>query len=129
MVPSCLLAQVAINSESRRPEYTPVALVKQQVDAYNARNIEAFLAPYADSVKIYVFPTKLVGTGKEAMRRTYSKLFGKASKLHCEITGRLVQGKTVVENEHITGVGEKPIDGIAIYQIEAGKIAKVYFVE
>jgi hypothetical protein len=126
---NCVLAQATKNTEARWPESTPVAMVQQQVDAYNARNIEAFLAPYADSVKIYMFPAKLVGTGKAAMRRTYSQLFSKASKLHCEITGRLAQGNTVVDNERITGLGEKPMDGMAIYQIEAGKIAKVYFVE
>ena len=129
VVPTCLLAQASKNSVAKQPEPTPVALVKQQVEAYNARSVEAFLAPYADSVKIYLFPAKLVSTGKEAMRRTYSQLFSKATKLHCEITGRLVQGNTVIDNEHITGLGGKPMDGIAIYQIEAGKIAKVYFVE
>jgi hypothetical protein len=110
-------------------EQSPVALVQQQVAAYNARSVEAFLAPYADSVKIYLFPAKLMSTGKEAMRRTYAKLFSSAPKLHCEITGRLVQGNTVIDNEHVTGLGEKPMDGIAIYKIEAGKIAKVYFME
>jgi hypothetical protein len=129
MAPGCLLAQATKNTETKRPDYTPISVVKQQVDAYNARDIEAFLAPYADSVKIYLFPAKLVSTGKEAMRRTYSQLFSKAPKLHCEITGRLVQDNTVIDNEHITGLGGKPMDGIAIFQIEAGKIAKVYFVE
>ena len=51
---------------------TPEMLVQQQLNAYNARGIDAFLAPYADDVELYQFPDKLIGKGKDAMRKAYT---------------------------------------------------------
>jgi hypothetical protein len=105
-----------------------VRAVEQQVTAYNARDIEAFLASYSDSVRLYTFPDKLVGRGKQVMRQRYVSLFSKAPKLHCQIIGRLIEGNTIIDQERITGLGSKALTGVAIYQVEDGKISKVYFV-
>lgn len=107
---------------------TPVALVQRQLNAYNARNIEAFLEPYADDVEIFDFPDKPALKGKEAMRKQYGEMFAKYPDLHCELKGRIVQGDVVVDKESISGVGANKFEATAIYQIRQGKIAKVYFV-
>lgn len=105
-----------------------VRAVEQQVAAYNARDIEAFLAPYADSVMLYTFPHTLISKGREAMRQRYLSLFSRAPRLHCEIVGRLVEGNTIIDQERVTGVGGTALTGVAIYQMEGEKISKVYFV-
>jgi adenine deaminase len=69
---------------------TPEVLVQQQVNAYNAKNIDAFLEPYADDIEIYTFPNTLVSKGKEGMRKTYEKLFKNVPDLHCEIKQRII---------------------------------------
>src|SRR6185312_11711188 len=43
---------------------TPEMLAQQQLNAYNAHDLDAFLAPYADDVEIYTFPNKLDTKGK-----------------------------------------------------------------
>ena len=48
---------------------TPVMLVQQQLNAYNAHDLDAFLAPYADDVEIYSTTGKLQLKGKEEMRK------------------------------------------------------------
>lgn len=53
---------------------TPLALVQRQLNAYNARNLEAFLEPYSDDVELYQFPDKLISKGKEDMRKGYAFL-------------------------------------------------------
>ena len=35
---------------------TPLLLVQQQLNAYNERNIDAFVAPYSDDAELYQFP-------------------------------------------------------------------------
>ena len=40
-------------------------MAQRQLIAYNIRNIEAFLEPYADDVEIYLYPDKLLMKGKE----------------------------------------------------------------
>jgi hypothetical protein len=106
---------------------TPETLAQKQLDGYNARNIDAFLVPYADDVEIYNFSNTLLMKGKEEMRKSYQKYFESTPKLHCELKNRIVQGNTVIDHEYITGVN-MPFTAVAIYQIENGKIKKVYFV-
>ncbi|MDF2189919.1 amidohydrolase family protein [Paraflavitalea sp. CAU 1676] len=108
---------------------TPEILAQQQLNAYNARNIDAFLQPYSDSVRIYSFPDKLMVQGKEAMRKQYSGMFERVKELHCKLVNRIVQGDTVIDQESVTGFGDKPLSAIAIYKIKNGKIAEVYFIQ
>ncbi|MDO7884300.1 nuclear transport factor 2 family protein [Hymenobacter cheonanensis] len=68
-----------------------VRAVEQQVKGYNAHDVNAFLAPYADSIALYSFPDKLLSKGKAAMRQRYASLFSKTPKLHCAVTSRLVE--------------------------------------
>lgn len=107
---------------------TPVMLVQQQVNAYNARSIDAFLAPYADDVEMYQFPGKLIGKGKDAMRKAYSAIFSNSPDLHCEIKERIIQGNTVIDKEIVSGIGKTKVEGISIYNIENNKIKKVYVI-
>ncbi|WP_299106966.1 amidohydrolase family protein [uncultured Tenacibaculum sp.] len=107
---------------------TPEQLAQQQLNAYNAGDIEAFLAPYSEDVEIYTFPNTLTNKGKDKIRPGYKEMFEKYPNLHCELVKRIVNKNTVIDHERITGIGEGSFTAIAIYKIENGKIAKVYFV-
>lgn len=106
---------------------TALTLVERQLNAYNARNLEAFLEPYADDVELYDFPDKLLCKGKTEMRKQYG-FFKTVTELHCEIKERILQGNTIIDKESVTGFGAKAIEATAIYQIENNKIRKVYFI-
>lgn len=105
---------------------TPEMLVQRQLNAYNARNLEAFMDTYAEDIEIYNFPATLVSKGKEPMRKTYGPMFEKVKNLHCEIVSRIKSGNTVIDHERVR-FGEKIVDAIAIYDIANGKISKVTF--
>lgn len=105
---------------------TPEQLVQQQLNAYNAHDLEAFLAPYADDVELYDFPAKLLSKGKDKMRPDYL-FITQTPGLYCHIQKRIVQGNMVIDHEEVTWKGGKPLHAIAIYVIEKGKIVKVYF--
>jgi imidazolonepropionase-like amidohydrolase len=108
-------------------EETPTALAQRQLNAYNCRNIDAFLEPYADDVEIYTFPDKFLYKGKEEMQKKYSKMFEDTPNLHCELLGRTVQGNVVIDKERVQ-FNDKIIEAVAIYHIENNKIKKVYFI-
>jgi hypothetical protein len=108
---------------------TPELLVQQQLVAYNARNIDAFLLPYSDSVELYAYPGKLMAKGKEAMRQSYTGMFQQVTQLHCELVNRMVLGNVVIDQESVSGFGPQPVRAIAIYTIVKGKIQKVEFVQ
>ncbi|XVJ67839.1 MAG: amidohydrolase family protein [Lacibacter sp.] len=108
---------------------SPQLLVDQQLAAYNARDIDAFLIPYSDSVELYEYPGKLMGKGKEEMRKMYRGMFQQVTQLHCELVNRIIQGNVIIDHESVSGFGNKPVRAIAIYTISKGKIQKVEFIQ
>jgi imidazolonepropionase-like amidohydrolase len=106
---------------------SPEALAQRQLNAYNARNLEAFLAPYAEDVELRDLDGKVVSKGKEAVRTRYGELFRTRAALHCELRGRVSAGSWVVDEERVTGAGDSPIHGLAIYEVVNGRIARVRF--
>ena len=107
---------------------TPEDLAQRQLNAYNLRNIDAFLEPYADDIEVYSYPDLLQFKGKETMRAGYSKMFENTPNLHCELVDRIVQSNIVIDKERVL-FGDKIIEAVAIYHIENNKIKKVYFVQ
>src|SRR6218665_278851 len=107
---------------------TPEMLAQQQLNAYNAHDLDAFLAPYSEDVEIYTFPGKADTKGKEAMRKNY-QFITRVPGLYCRLLNRIVQGNMVIDHEEIYADGRPPFTGVAIYIIEKGKISKVYFPE
>lgn len=103
--------------------------VQEQLDAYNARDIERFMRWWADDCQYYAFPSDLLADGAEQVRERHIERF-KEPNLHGALVKRIIVGNTVIDQEIVTrtfpeGPGE--IDVIAIYEIEAGKIAKAWF--
>lgn len=108
---------------------TPEVLAQQQLNAYNAHDVEAFLVPYSDSVEIYEQSTgKLLMQGKAEMRQRYSDMFSKYPDLHCQLVNRMVLGNKVIDQERITGVKDPALEAVAVYTVEKGKIVKVHFI-
>jgi hypothetical protein len=108
---------------------SPETVVRRQVEAYNARDIEAFLSFYADDVVIRRLPSgEVAWDGKEAMRPRYAKRFSENPGLNCTITERIVHGDWVVDHELVTGVEGRPrVRAVAIYEVRDGLIRNVWF--
>ena len=102
-------------------------VVQEQVEAYNRRDLDGFLATYSPQVKLYDFPDELRTTGLDAMRERYGAFFERTPDLHAEITRRIVQGDYVIDHERVTA-GGREMTAVAIYQVEGGKITNVWFV-
>lgn len=110
-------------------EETSKKLATAQLTAYNNRDIEAFILPYSDSVKVYGFPNILQFQGKDIMRKEYSKMFADFPDLHCELVNRMVLGNTVIDQESVTFRKDHPkLQAIAIYKVWNEKIQEVYFI-
>jgi hypothetical protein len=103
--------------------------VQKQLEAYNARNIDAFMEWWADDCQYYEFPARLVANGAEEIRERHMARFDEPN-LFGRLINRISVANVVVDQETVTrtfpdGPGE--IDVIAIYEIEKGKIAKAWF--
>ena len=122
------LPQVSsFSQETGKKVKSPVDVIKEEVKAYNARDIDGFLATYAPDAKIYLFPDNLIMSGHEEMRTRYKTRFDSAPNLHCEIVNRIVLGDYVIDREKITGIEEgKETHAVLIYEIKEGLIQKAW---
>jgi len=77
------------------------------VDTYNARDLNRFVNCFApDAVTLDGLGNQTI-KGHESMRKVYGRLFDQSPKLHAEIGARIVVGKYVVTEEHVTGMNLK----------------------
>lgn len=106
---------------------TAEAVVQRQLNAYNARNIDAFLDTYTDDIELFDYPASLFSRGKEEMRKRYEGFFKNTPNLHCRIEKRIVIGNKIIDKEKVRA-GNQTIHAVAIYEVEKGKIRKVTFV-
>ena len=107
---------------------SPEEVAQKQLNAYNAGDIDAFVACYSDDVKVFNFPDQLQYQGKETMREGYAGFFENNPKLHCELVKRIVLGHTIIDEEKVTGLSNgASFSASAIYKIKDGLINEVYF--
>lgn len=106
----------------------PENIVQKQLDAYNSRDIEAFVATYSEDIKLYQYPNKLNSDGQDALRKGYEGFFESTPDLRGEIKNRIVIGNKVIDEEYVTMNGNN-FKAIAIYEVENGKISKVTFIQ
>jgi hypothetical protein len=98
--------------------------VQAQVDAYNARDIEAFVAAYAPDVVITDANGSPMLGGHDAMREQYGALFEGSPDLDAEILGRVSAGAWTVDQERVSR-GDETRDVLVAYQVTDGLIARV----
>lgn len=107
-------------------EASPRHIVQKQLDAYNTRDIDGFLATYSDDIELYNFPNELIMQGKEKLRKSYASFFENTPDLNCKVRNRIVMGNRVIDEEFITANGSS-FGAVAIYEVKNGKIVKVTF--
>ena len=107
---------------------SPEAVVQRQLNAYNARDIDAFMDTYSDDVELYDFPNTLTTKGKANMRKGYEGFFKNTANLYCEIEKRMVIGNKVIDHEKVRA-GTRTLRAVAVYEVENGKIKRVTFID
>lgn len=103
------------------------AVVQSQLDAYNARNMDAFLATYADDAEIFNFPATSATKGKEEIRKRYALRFVDPT-LHAVIVKRIVLGNIVIDHERVQlkfPEGDGVLELGVIYEVRDGRIVRV----
>ncbi len=102
------------------------SVVKEQLVAYNARDIDGFMATYSNDIKLYNFPNDEFSQGQPKMKERYKSFFDSTPDLNCEIKNRIVIGNKVIDEEYITA-NNSNFSAVAIYEVKNGKINKVTF--
>jgi hypothetical protein len=108
----------------------PEAVVQRQLEAYNARDVDAILATYTEDAQQFEHPAKLLASGASELRERFAARF-KEPNLHARLVTRMVMGNTVIDQEVVTRTfpeGTGTIGLIAIYEVQDGNIAKAWFI-
>lgn len=106
----------------------PVETVQRQVDAYNRRDLPAFVAAYSDGIRVYRMPIDEPAlVGKAAFAEFYRTQRFNLPGLHAEILQRIEMGNKVIDHERISGLGEQPTEAVAVYEVVDGLIERVWF--
>jgi len=105
-----------------------VEVIQRQVDAYNNRDLDAFLATCSDTVKTFRMPSTEPSTvGKTQLAEFYSTQRFNLPGLRAEILDRIVLGNKVVDHERVWGLRDDPVEVVAVYQVVRGLIECVWF--
>jgi putative hydrolase of HD superfamily len=108
----------------------PEDIVQAQLEAYNARDLNAFLATYAPDAQLFEHPSKPLARGLDQLRERYSARFAEPN-LHAQVMKRIVMGSIVVDHELVTRTfseGTGTLEAIAIYEVQESLITRVWFV-
>ncbi len=105
----------------------PQAVVQRQLDAYNARDLERFLAAFSEDVRLYRLPaTEPALSGKADFGAFYARERFVHAGLRAELLARMVLGNKVVDHERIHGVGERAFEVIVAYEVVEGLVVRMW---
>ena len=92
-----LLASITTLAQSK----DPVAVVQRQLDTYNAQDIDAFAAVFAEDAKVYSNLGDSVPSmiGRDEIHQRYGAMFKANPDNKSTLLGRMVQGNFVFDHE------------------------------
>lgn len=109
---------------------TPVQCAQDQLDAYNARDIEAFASVYADDIQLIALPAGEVFCNSIGeLRERYGKQFVLHPHLQCRLVSRIVCAPFVIDEEEVAGLSSAGlVHAVATYECRNGKIVRAWFI-
>lgn len=103
--------------------------VRDQLDAYNDKDIERFMRCWAENCEYCAFPDVLLAQGAMAVRQRHVQRF-REPNLRGHLRARLVVGDIVIDHESVQRTlpdGAATVEVVAIYLVRDGLIAKAWF--
>jgi len=115
---------------------SPLQVVIAQLDAYNARDIDAFCATFTLDVAAYELDTGVERLrGHEGLRARYGPQFAANPRQRSMVVSRQELGEMVFDLEFITGyepagpgqAAPPPFHMMAVYRVRGGLIDRCWF--
>lgn len=115
------------HAQQSQPTASPSTIVQLQVEAFNRGDAATFASFYADDVEFFDLgpETKASLSGRAALLARYTPMLSKYNP-KATIISRVETGDFVIDKER-TEAGGRSNEGVAIYQVEKGKIRRVWF--
>jgi hypothetical protein len=111
------------------PTPSPLSIVQAQLDAYNAKDIEALLRTYAPNAEQFTLHGELLAKGHLQLRERFLARFAEPD-LHATLLSRIVVGNIVTDAELVTRnfpEGRGTLEMLCIYEVMDGRIQRASF--
>ena len=106
----------------------PVHVAERQISTFKRKDLDGFMALYADDAVLYEFPSgKVLAQGKAAIRERYAPIF-KTKLPVVRVEPRIVNGSFVAEHERWTAKPGERNQAVWMYEIRGGLIRRVWMV-
>ena len=108
---------------------TASEVVQRQLDAYNARDIDAWLGTYHPDAEQFALHGPLLARGHAAIAARVRVRFAEPD-LHATLLSRVVLGQMVVDHERVTRnfpEGPGSIEMLCVYEVAGDAIVKASF--
>ena len=105
---------------------TPLDVVNLRMSAYNQHNLDAFLETYSDEIEVFTYPDKLLGKGKNHIKKIFESMFEEGI-VKVEIHHQIAKDSYVINHETVT-YGDSKTEYVSIYEVKNGLITSVRFV-
>jgi hypothetical protein len=103
-------------------------LMQGALDAYNAQDLDAYRAFFADDVVVADYNGQVTQRSYAELRARYEKTFAQFPQNKAEVLNQMIVGNIVVEHERVVrSPGGETFEIICIYTLADGKIARVDF--
>jgi hypothetical protein len=108
---------------------------KAMIDAYNAQDVDAYVAFMTEDACEANYRGEVVREGKEGTRKGLAVAFARWPQNHAEIRDAQAIGNYVLMREHVTRGPStdgsplvEPFDVFAVYSFEGDKCSRVEFI-
>lgn len=102
-------------------------VVQAQLDAYNARDLDRFVANFSEGIAVFRLPsTEPSLVGKAAFAQFYATQRFNLPGLRADLVNRIVLGTKVIDHERIFGVREVPIEMAVAYLVVGDTIERMW---
>jgi hypothetical protein len=102
--------------------------VDAQVQAYNERDLERFIACFSPDCVIEDARGTLVARGHTDLRAHFGRVFEENPELQCQVVHRSRVGEYVVDEEQITGRYGSEQHGVVVSHVSGGVIDHQRFI-
>ena len=103
----------------------PTRVAETQIETFNRRDIEGFMALYAEDAVVAEFPSgKILWSGKAAIRERYAAIFKANTIPPVRVPTRVVDGAFVVDYEEWDAKPGERNHSTWMYEIRGGLIRR-----
>jgi putative hydrolase of HD superfamily len=108
---------------------SPLSIVQAQLDAYNAKDVDALMRTYSPDAEQFTLHGELLAKGHQQLRERFLARFAEPD-LFARLVSRIVVGNIVTDAELITRnfpEGRGTLEMLCIYEVIGGRIQKAFF--